>query len=168
MSERVLYTTPAGEQYVATITGHQPDGTISLQYANAAGAVLTASRVPLNPTGRVEGGHYYDLPHDALAILRDGLNAITLNRLARWAVRHAETSLPNQPGETKRRAAIRLALALVENVDHLIPLVGPWLDLPPADWAQKIAVGFLIDRAWAWGVNEGWLTSSAATGVGRP
>lgn len=41
------------------------------------------------------------------------------------------------------------ALALVEFVDHMLPVIGQWADLPAVDGFEKYLVRVAIERAYA-------------------
>lgn len=63
-------------------------------------------------------------------------------------VRDAESALPGATGKEKKAWCVEKAVALVEQYDQLIPVLGQWADLPLVDQAERYLIGLGIERAW--------------------
>lgn len=68
--------------------------------------------------------------------------------LLKVLVKQAESALPGSTGKEKKAWCIEKAVALVEEYDQMIPLLGGWADLPIVDQFQRYLLGLAIERAW--------------------
>lgn len=64
--------------------------------------------------------------------------------LAREGVAHAWNALPGVDGPEREAFALDLAMPRIEAVDHALPVIGRYMDLPVVDWAEREAVRQLI------------------------
>lgn len=68
--------------------------------------------------------------------------------LLKTLVKQAESALPGATGKEKKAWCVEKAVALVEQYDQLLPLIGQWADLPVVDSAQRYLIGLAVERAW--------------------
>jgi hypothetical protein len=80
-------------------------------------------------------------------LLKDGFQLRDLQEAARIAVQAAEDAIPGASGYEKRRWCGEKILKAVEDVDHLIPVIGPMFDTPLADLIEKTGVMKAVDIA---------------------
>lgn len=65
--------------------------------------------------------------------------------LAREGIAHAWNALPGTDEGPEREAfALDLVMPRLEAVDHVLPVIGKYMDLPVVDWAEREAVRQII------------------------
>ena len=70
-------------------------------------------------------------------------------KLLTGLIQDANREIPGASGVEKRAWVEERVLGLVEVVDHLIPVIGKWADLPAVDGFEKYLVRIAIERAYA-------------------
>lgn len=64
--------------------------------------------------------------------------------LAREGIEHAWNALPGADGPKREAFALDLVMPRLEAVDHVLPVIGKYMDLPLVDWGQRAAARRLI------------------------
>lgn len=92
--------------------------------------------------------------------LRDGFGIDDLEWAARRLVRGVLDAIPGATGREKLQWVKDRLVELVESLDHLIPVIGAWLDNPLADAAERQGIEAIVDWAltpvieWAYAVEK--------------
>jgi hypothetical protein len=89
----------------------------------------------------------------------DGLDIGNIRSMAELAVRTVESVLAGESGAEKKRAAVDAIVSVVEQYDHLLPIIGQWLDIQIVDALQRWAIEQLVEWTWGAGVSKGWLSA---------
>lgn len=101
---------------------------------------------------------------------KDGLGLDDLEWAAKEGVKAAYNEVPGLTGPEKRGWVVRNVVDAVEAFDHLIPVVGKWLDNPISDRLVREAIERAVDRGlnavvgWAYAVEKNE-SEAAALGV---
>ena len=69
--------------------------------------------------------------------------------LVKGLIVEANKQIPGATGPEKRAWVSERLVALVEFVDHMLPLVGKYLDLPVVDNFERYLINVLIERCYA-------------------
>lgn len=81
--------------------------------------------------------------------LEDGFQVADLEWAARELVKSAIDELPGSDGKAKAEWVRNKLYELVEQYDHLVPLVGQWADIPLVDLAQRELVNYVVKHTIA-------------------
>ncbi|WP_034383165.1 hypothetical protein [Deinococcus sp. YIM 77859] len=69
-------------------------------------------------------------------------------RLAREGIQEAFNTLPgNGQGRPREDLVVAFVLERVERLDHTLPAIGRYMDLPLVDWCERLAVTRAVHEA---------------------
>lgn len=97
--------------------------------------------------------------------LKDGFQVNDLEWAARQLVQAANNALPGANGADKKTWVKTQILSALESVDHLIPVLGAWMDLPLFDTLQQQAVDFAVDKALGAVIEWAYATERIVGGI---
>lgn len=88
------------------------------------------------------------LVSELLELLSDGFQAEDLEKAAKAVVKAAYEAIPGEGSGPARKAwCVEQLLRVVEDHDHLIPVLGAWLDNPLADAIERWGVEKAVEKA---------------------
>lgn len=76
------------------------------------------------------------------------MNLTEIWEVLKKLVQQADQLMPGKTGKEKKAWCIEHAVLIVEQYDHMIPLLGQWADIPAVDAAQRYLIGLGIERCW--------------------
>jgi hypothetical protein len=80
------------------------------------------------------------------ALFTDGFQISDVLEAAKIGAR-AASDFATLSGDEKRALVKSALIQAVESVDHLLPVIGPWMDFPWMDVLEERGIGWCVDQA---------------------